>query len=252
MNLNDIDVSRWPHWRSDDGNVLLVNGDCLEVLPVLPKVDAVVTDPPYGVNLGSTSGTGGSRGMRFDGYASYVDSYENFVEIISVRLQAYINNSTRAIVWTGPHIHEQAKPTCIGGVYCPAGAGRTPWGFKTFLPVLLYGQAPDIHLGAPFPTTIQSSEKSIKNGHPCPKPLGWIEWNVNLASRCNQTIADPFMGSGTTGVACVRLGRQFIGIELEPKYYEIAIKRIRAEQERFPLFEKQTKKEPQQLPGFDQ
>jgi DNA modification methylase len=82
--------------------------------------------------------------------------------------------------------------------------------------------------------------------------LEWALWQVENLSNEHNLVVDAFAGSGTTGVACVRLGRKFIGIELEPKYYEIAIKRIRAEQERFPLFEKSTKKEPQQLPGFDQ
>lgn len=66
------------------------------------------------------------------------------------------------------------------------------------------------------------------NGHPCPKPLGWMTWLVELASNPWEIVLDPFMGSGTTGVACVKLGRRFIGIEIEPKYFDIACKRIEA------------------------
>jgi site-specific DNA-methyltransferase (adenine-specific) len=211
------------------GPCRLILGDCLEVLPLIGKVDAVVTDPPYGINLGKTAGTGGSHGMSFEAYEGYEDTYENFVNEIVPRLNAALDATTRGLVWTGPHIHEQRKPNVIGGVYCPSGAGRHGWGFKTFLPFLLYGNGPDIHLGAPFPTTLQSTEKPTPNGHPCPKPIGWMVWNVELTSRDGSTILDPFMGSGTTGVACIRTGRKFIGIEREEKYFTIAVKRIERE-----------------------
>lgn len=208
------------------GPCRLINADCMDVLPTLAGVDAVVTDPPYGVNLGKTAGTGGSHGMSFEAYSGYEDTYDNFVNQIVPRLNAALDAADRGLVWTGPHIHEQRKPNVIGGVYCPSGAGRHGWGFKTFLPFLLYGNGPDIHLGAPFPTTMQSTEKPIPNGHPCPKPLGWMIWNVELTSRYEQDILDPFMGSGTTGVACIQTERQFIGIEKEPKYFDIACQRI--------------------------
>ncbi len=67
-----------------------------------------------------------------------------------------------------------------------------------------------------------------KNDHPCPKPLSWMEWLCDRASLPGDTIADPFMGSGTTGVACANLERKFIGIEIEPKYFDIACERIEA------------------------
>jgi site-specific DNA-methyltransferase (adenine-specific) len=63
-----------------------------------------------------------------------------------------------------------------------------------------------------------------------------MEWLVNRASRSGETILDPFMGSGTTGVACANLGRKFIGIEIEPKYFDIACERIRAAQAQQRLF----------------
>jgi site-specific DNA-methyltransferase (adenine-specific) len=62
--------------------------------------------------------------------------------------------------------------------------------------------------------------------HPCPKPVAWMRWIVERASLPGETVFDPFMGSGTTGVACAKLGRKFIGIEIEPKYFDIACRRI--------------------------
>ncbi len=64
------------------------------------------------------------------------------------------------------------------------------------------------------------------SGHPCPKPIQYAQWLVSRAAEMGQTVIDPFMGSGTTGVACANLGRKFIGIEIEPKYFDIACRRI--------------------------
>ena len=73
--------------------------------------------------------------------------------------------------------------------------------------------------------------------HPCPKPIAWMEWLVQRASVfAGETILDPFMGSGTTLVACQRLGRQGIGIELDADYFEIACKRVQDVVDRPPLF----------------
>jgi len=75
-------------------------------------------------------------------------------------------------------------------------------------------------------------------GHPTQKPLRVMEWTMEeLCVSKDSNVVDPFMGSGTTGVACVRTGRRFVGIEIERKYWEIAVRRVKAELERFPLFE---------------
>jgi DNA modification methylase len=96
-----------------------------------------------------------------------------------------------------------------------------------FFPIWFYGTAPDLNKGA-RPTTLHSVEMSEKNGHPCPKPIGWMTWLVNLATRRGERIVDPFMGSGTTGVAAVKLGRRFTGIEIDAGYFDIACRRIDA------------------------
>lgn len=208
------------------GDATLYLGDCMDVLPTLGKVDAVITDPPYGVDLGSTKGGGGSHGLALEAYASYSDTYENYVSQIVPALITSVAKATRAAIFIGPHIHELPKFDALGGVYCSAATGRHQWGFKNFLPVLFYGAYPDLQNGARYPTVIASNETAEKNGHPVPKPIGWMQWLVNLTTRPNETALDPFMGSGTTGVAAIQLGRKFIGIEREPKYFDIACKRI--------------------------
>jgi site-specific DNA-methyltransferase (adenine-specific) len=208
------------------GNATLYLGDCLDILPTLPKVDAVITDPPYGINLGATSGSGGAHGLALDAYASYEDTYENYVAQIVPALRMAISGASRAAVFIGPHIHELPKFDALGGVYCSAATGRHQWGFKNFLPVLFYGTYPDLHKGAQYPTVIASNETAEKNGHPVPKPIGWMRWLVSLCTRRGETVLDQFMGSGTTGVAAVQLGRLFVGIEREPRYFDIACRRI--------------------------
>lgn len=215
----------------EHGGVTIYHGDCLDLVPGI-TADALVTDPPYGINLGECGDDrGGSHGMRHDGYASFADTYENFVSLIVPRLNRCLVMVKRGCVFTGPHIHEQRKPDAIGGVYVAAGQGRTSWGFKSILPVLLYGGSPTVMQGkgATQPTAIRSTVACEVNGHPCPKPLAWMKWAVALASLPGETILDPFMGSGTTLRAAKDLGRRAIGIEIEERYCEIAAKRLAQE-----------------------
>ena len=74
--------------------------------------------------------------------------------------------------------------------------------------------------------TQNNSEKMGGNGHPCPKSVKWAEWFITRATKEEQLIFDPFMGSGTTAIACLKTNRRFIGCEISPKYCEIANKRI--------------------------
>ena len=227
-----------PYWQSEDGRYVLYCGDAAEVLPTLEagREYAVVTDPPYGVLLGQTTGTGYGHGLARAAYATYQDTYENFVARVVPCLNKALSMAIRAAVFTGPHIHEQKKPATIGGVYSSAAAGRHCWGYKQFLPVLFYGSAPELHKGAKYPSAIASNAIADDCEHPCPKPLAWMLWLVQLVSRNTEIILDPFMGSGTTGVACIRLGRRFIGIEIEEQYCAMAVRRMQAELDHPPLF----------------
>jgi DNA modification methylase len=80
-------------------------------------------------------------------------------------------------------------------------------------------------------------QDSVPNGHPCPYPEEIPHRCVMGTTAPGDVVCDPFIGSGTTGIACIRTGRRFIGIEKEPKYFDIAVKRIEAELSRAPLFE---------------
>jgi DNA modification methylase len=86
------------------------------------------------------------------------------------------------------------------------------------------------------PDFIEHSETSEKNGHPCPKPVRFQKLWIERVACDAETILDPFMGSGTTGVAAVQMGKSFIGIEREPKYFDIACKRIEDAQRQGDFF----------------
>lgn len=217
-------------WKRKEviGDCTLYLGDCLEILPTLEKVDAVITDPPYGVNLGDHDAASEKRPqfLAKQAYESYEDTEENLKAIVVPAVTMALEKAERGIVFcAGLRVWDFPKATAIGGVYLPAACGRNPWGFASMAHCLFYGKAPDLQKGAKH-TAIKSTEASDKNGHPCPKPTGWMVWAIDLATRKLETVLDPFMGSGTTGVACANLGRKFIGIEIEPKYFDIACERI--------------------------
>jgi DNA modification methylase len=135
-----------------------------------------------------------------------------------------------------PKLKSGLTPQQFAVAYNGASNSRSKvGGFSHWSPILLYG---DIKMPVDF-----KSWHAIANaypqgfGHPSPKPECVMEWLVGACAEENETILDPFMGSGTTGVACVRLGRRFIGIERERKYFDLAVSRIKAEFERTPLFD---------------
>jgi DNA modification methylase len=205
--------------------------DCREILTDLRQVDALITDPPYGVSLGSHLAAKDRRADRVlvkDGYDGYDDSAENYLTVVvpAIKKALEITKDGRGLVFgVPPAIWQLPAPTAIGGVYLPAACGRNTWGFQSFAHALLYGRAPNLNLGARH-TGIESTDVADKNGHPCPKPLSWMMWAIALTTTPNELALDPFMGSGMTGVAAIKQGRQFVGIEVNPRYFDIACRLI--------------------------
>ena len=271
MNLNDIDVSRWPHWRSDDGNVLLA---------LLPKLSTMLVDvsfPRHATEVVKVVIERVSVVMMYNAPIRYRPKaefpYINSAELPGSRLRD-LNEGSSASVLCGPYLYRANRlfPIRLGPllkfscrrkvnallIAIPGGvaAGKCVRRALSRSPLVsLHGLADNFRKSCfcvPHATALLRAET---------RSFGTVVFYLkqaaaNLACFCNHAFIisscqQNTMGSGTTGVACVRLGRQFIGIELEPKYYEIAIKRIRAEQERFPLFEQPTKQEAKTLPGFE-
>lgn len=209
----------------EESGIVIYQGDCAELLPRL-RADALITDPPYGVDLGSSDSRGGRHGLAKSRYNSYEDTFDNFMATVVPAVNDALLRVNRGAVFAGKHITRYSPPDALGGIYCPSAIGRGRWGFTQFFPILLYGHCPTLHLGAKH-TVLYSTEVAEQNGHPCPKPVGWMHWLLELVTLPTELIIDPFMGSGTTLVAAKRMGRKAIGIELDEQYCDIAVHRLR-------------------------
>lgn len=216
------------------GRATLYNADCREVLPALDRVNATITDPPYGIGLvKKTSDYRDSK--HFDAGESlvasvlYDDEPQQIRELIREVMPLVLAVSERALVFSGPAmLWAYPEPASLGSVFTMAGAGRTSWGFQCTHPVLFYGKDPFLQDGkGGRPNSWKNDQPNTeKIDHPCPKPVAWMEWAMWRASREGETVLDPFLGSGTTGIAATKMGRDFIGIEREPAYFDIACRRI--------------------------
>lgn len=235
------------------GDATLYLGDCLEILPTLGRVDACVMDPPYGVGLTAKN----HKWFRTEGngYAGFDDTPE-YVETVAVSAVLICRDIARSVVVTpGTECAwKYPAPDDLGAVYNASGTGSGKWGFKCSTPLLFYGKCP--YLAAGQGRRANSWEQPAgdyaeKCGHPCPKPIGMMRWLVSRVSLASETVCDPFMGSGTTGVAALQLGRKFIGIEIDPGYFDIACKRIEEAWRQPRLFEEPRRKAEPQPTFFD-
>lgn len=185
------------------GECDLYLGDCLEVMPHLGTFDAVVTDPPYGLGKRMQGGTWGAQDHN-SGFLRWDLEAPNWLPDAI--------GDTQAIVW--------------GGNYLPFPPSRCwlIWNKINAVPTMADFEQAWTNLDRPS-KRLDLPVGRVEFGHPTQKPLRLMEWCLGFIPDA-QTILDPFMGSGTTGVACVNLGRKFTGIELDPDYFEIACKRI--------------------------
>ena len=197
------------------GDCHLYLGDCREILPHLPKVDLVLTDPPYGIDFqkqgsGQTSGKGGWNAFELMEWDKTRPEKVCF-DLIQ-------KQGKQVIVWGGNYFTDYLPPTMQWLVWDK-------------------GQRDFSLADAEFAWSSQNKAarvfdyaraKAMQDGkeHPTQKPIALMEWCLDLAPKNTLTVADPFMGSGTTGVACANMGKTFYGIEREPKYFDIACKRI--------------------------
>lgn len=186
-------------------------GDCREILPTLGKVDAVVTDPPYGIARTWKGGFGHGWGKaRADGeLRNEWDAAAPTSETISQILAC----SDQQIIWGGNYFD-------LPESRCWYVWNKPERGFTLAEAELAWTNRDSVVRVFDAP---RSEPDRI---HPTQKPVALMRWCVE---KTKGVVLDPFMGSGTTGVACVKLGRKFIGIEIEPKYFDIACKRISEE-----------------------
>lgn len=195
------------------GDATLYLGDCMDILPTLPKMDAVITDPPYGIGIAANPVRQAHKKLDWD--ASAPDS---------TLIDACVAAGKTAIVWGGNYfklppsqcffVWDKVQPQDFSLAMC-----ELAWTNKKG-PAKLYRQ----------------SVLSYRKEHPTQKPVELMVWCIEQIGM-PQTILDPFMGGGTTGVAAVQMGRKFIGIEREPSYFDIACERIERAYAQSTLFD---------------
>jgi DNA modification methylase len=199
------------------GPATLYLGDCREILPTLGKVDAVVTDPPYGMAWDGKvtrgpNGTGKQGPTKHYGKTILNDD-EPFDPSPWLRFP-------KVVMWGFQHF----------AAHLPVGSTlvwlkRYDEGFGSFLSDADLAWMKGGHgVYCQRDTSLQGKTERV---HPTQKPVPLMGWCIRMAKvATGGTILDPYMGSGTTGVACVEMGRKFVGIELDPGYFDIACKRI--------------------------
>jgi DNA modification methylase len=227
------------------GDCTLYLGDCREVLPLLPKVDAVVTDPPYGISHSSNHGASWERTqIAGDSDTSVRDAV----------LDGFQNVAAFG-TWKTPPIRDTKG--CLVFDKGPAfGMGdlNFPWkGSFELIYVrgsLWRGKRDEGvlrgHVQVSWETQFKGLGDREARSHPHQKPVSLCQALIGkLPNGC--TILDPFMGSGTTGVACVRMGRSFIGIEIDPDHFNVACLRVAAAYAQPDMFVEAADPKPEQL-----
>jgi site-specific DNA-methyltransferase (adenine-specific) len=213
------------------GRATLYLGDCRDILPTLPKVDAVVTDPPYGIaherihtfaspDAGGKHNRRNSRAIKGDKQPFDPAPFLDFPEVV---------------LWGANHFAQRLPHGRWLAWNKLAGMAE----FDSFSDVEFAwrkGRGKDRIFTHLWKGICQASEKGGRERvHPTQKPVALMKWCIGQLGKA-ETVLDPYMGSGTTGVAAVQMGRDFIGCEIEPDFFDIACKRIEDAQRQGDFF----------------
>lgn len=261
-----------PTWQSENGDIKLFRADCLDVLPQLEpnSIDAVVTDPPYGHNnnngdLIHRREAALGRGPQQEARAIANDGAE-------------ANEIYKSIL---PELYRTLRPGCCCCCCC-SGGGPDPqfarwslwmdevfrfkqmvvwdkgpmgmgWHYRRSYETVLVGEKPGAACrwfgGKDKENILRPGDYGIRkiipaaNQHPCAKPIELYQHFIQLHTLPGDVVLDPFMGESPCGISCIRTGRKFIGIEIDEKYFDIAVARIKRELTRMPLLEPQPVKQ---------
>lgn len=216
------------------GDCELWLGDCREILPLLGPVDVVITDPPYGDDathaghLGNVvlkNGEPAGQALRFEGITA---------DELTALATAWTDTAARWVVFSCEWKHVHALDAA--GLLVRFGIWRKPDGAPQFTgdrPGTGWEAVAICHRpgrkrwnGGGRHAFWSVPKASGKSGHPTEKPVDLVGAWVRDFSDAGEVVLDPFMGSGTTGVVCMKHGRQFVGIERDPMYFDIACRRI--------------------------
>jgi DNA modification methylase len=187
------------------GDCRLLLGDCMEIMPLLGKVDAVVTDPPYGLGKRMQGGTWGAKDEN-SGFLQWdLEAKQEWIDAI-------LSIDVPSVIWGANYFS------------VPASRCWLLWNKINAVPTMADLEMAWTNLDKPA-KRFDAPVGRVEHGHPTSKPLPLMLWCLSHVQGA--LVLDPFMGSGTTGVACVKTGRSFIGIEQHEPYFHIACERIR-------------------------
>lgn len=193
----------------------IYNMDCLEGMKQIPdkSIDLVLTDPPYGVNLK---------------YDNYNDSEENWFSLMKKfipearrvsKMVIMCSCQIKRLEW----IYNNFPPNWLMCWYKGSVGTSGYLGFNDWEPMLVYGKIKNnMH------DYFKAKPEPFDENHPCAKPKKWAYWIIKRATDKNMIVLDPFMGSGTTAVACKELNRSYIGFEISKNYCDVANSRLNA------------------------
>lgn len=239
-------------------DIALYHGDCLEVLPEVSGVGAVLTDPPYG----STANEWDNRPDLSKLWSLLLSSTEEsgaFVFFADMRYAVELINSQPKLfrydlVWKKNlpvgYLDANRRPLRIHEMilvfyrktptFNPQYTMGSPYTITKYTRTSNYGThkcTGTVNKGTRNPTSVVEMGKANSEMlHPTQKPVNLMAWLIKSYTNEGDVVLDPFMGSGTTAVACVQTRRKFIGIEREQKYYDIALRRVEAELRKPTLF----------------
>ena len=223
------------------GNAELYLGDCMDVLPTLPKVDAIISDPPYRHNHMDGGGFASARKFYAGGEIDFISDFDldEYKNILSNASDQFVVFCSRDLVpdWLSFasnefgsfDLHVWHKTNAIPFT-------NNTW--KSDIEYLILGWRKKNHqkVEQRLKSKAYISSLCTDDFHPTAKPVPLMSKYIEVLLPVGATALDPFMGSGTTGVAAMQMGRKFIGIEREPKYFEIACRRIEDAQKQVDMF----------------
>jgi len=204
--------------------VTLYCGDMMEVLPTLGEFDACVTDPPYGI--GADAAAAKNKGKW--GWTFYGDTNWDQARPAREAFELIRERSSIQIIWGGNYFTDILPPTMQWLMW---DKGQREFSLADF--EMAWSSQNKAARAITYPRA-----RALQDGkeHPTQKPVEVMVWCIDQLPSTAATIIDPFMGSGTTGVAAVKRGKAFYGIEREPTYFDVACRRIRDALARPDLF----------------
>lgn len=213
---------------SDSASIYL--GDCRDIIPTLKNVDAVVTDPPYGI--GYQHGGGGKMGVLSHNEAILHDDQAfdptHLVKLCRVKMGG-VGGKSPLVIWGANHFANKLPPgtwlvwdkACGMGPHSSFVDAEFAWTTRKTPRCVFH------HLWLGLLRAGEGTTNNHRRAHPAEKPVELMLWCLETCRiGLGKTVLDPYMGSGTTGIACIRTGRKFVGIEKDPKHFETAIQRI--------------------------